>query len=452
MLRRTLLALCVCVAASAHASIFDIYGFNARALGMGGALTAPVDDWTATFYNPAAITRQKRVTFGAGFMLTVPELSVGRSVPICLDAPSACTALYGATWSDRDTVLPGTFSGVTLGWVIPFGGIFDNHLAFAFAVYLPTVNIVRAEALDPQTPQFYMYQNLPDQLVILASLAYEPLDWLSLGFGIQVLANVYGTASFDLDVVNGTLNRQDINVELRPKAAVTGGMHIEPMHGLRIGVTYRQAIGLEFGLPADIDVGEVAGLQLDVKGRVLYSPHQINTGVSWSFDRPKLTLSAEVDVALWSQAPDPSPRVAVDFKGKLLDAFGLQDAIDVATEAPPVELHFKDTVSPRIGVEWAPAEWVKLRGGYFYRPSPAPRASGPNSYLDNDVHGFAFGAAFIYDDPLGVHRKPVSLEIGNQFGWLPSRTVYKDNVNDPVGDLQHGGFTYSLGVSVNHSY
>lgn len=449
---RVLVLAALLAAPAARASIFDLYGFNARGISMGGALTPLADDYTATFYNPAAIVRTKQITFGAGFMLTVPSLSVGRSVAICLEGPSACGSTYGPAYSDRETVLPGPFSGVTLGWLFPFGGVLQNKLAFAFAAYLPVGNLIRAEGLDPQTPQFYMYQNLPDQLVILASLAWEPFDWLSVGLGMQVLANVFGDARFDLDIVNGTLERQDFTVELRPKAAAIAGIHVIPIPNLRIGLTYRQAIGLEFGLPADIDAGRVAGLGLDVAGNVLYTPHQINTGVSYTFEDARVTVSAEVDVALWSLAPDPSPRVEVDFGGDLLEAFGLEDAVDIATEAPPVELHFKDTVTPRVGVEWEPVYWFRLRGGYHFRPSPAPRATGSSSYLDNDVHAFSLGAAFIIDDPLGVHRNPVSIEIGNQLGWLPRRTVRKDNRSDPVGDLEHGGLTYSLGLSVNHAY
>jgi long-chain fatty acid transport protein len=437
---------------NAQASIFDIYGFNARGIAMGGAQTAEANDYTAAFYNPAAGVGPENIVWGGGFMMTAPFLSVTRSKPVCTGAQSICNALYGGRFSPLDTALPQVFSGFTLGWLFPFGGQLKNRLTMALAVYMPTINIIRAEGLDPQMPQFYMYQNLPDQLVILSSLAYKPVDWLSVGLGAQVLANVFGAATFDIDIVNGRFNEQNYKVELSPTAAAIAGLHITPTDALKIGLSYRQAIGLEFGLPAKIYASNAAKLLLQVGGSVLYTPHQFNAGVSYRFDDPALTVSVDLGVALWSQAPDPAPRVVVDFGGQLLDAFGLEDAIDIGTNTPPISLSFQDTLTPRVGVEWDAADWLKLRGGYYYRPSPAPRANGAYNYLDNDLHAFSMGAAFIVSDPFGVHPKPISLELTQQLGWLPRRTVYKDDPQDPIGDLSHGGFTYLLSLTVNHAY
>ena len=433
---RALLALCVLAAPlSASANIFDVYGMGARGIGMGGAQAAQANDYTATFYNPAALARSKRITFGGGFTFTSPELTVTR----------------GLAESDFEAVLPQSFSGFHLGWLFPLGGVFENKLATGIVFYVPSINLVRAESLDPQTPQFYMYQNLPDQLVILASLAYEPVEWLSFGVGVQVLADVFGEARFQVDLVNGTFEQYDVRVELIPNAAATAGLHIRPVGGLDIGGTYRQEHGLQFGLPAGIAAGDVIALGLDVGGSVLYTPHQINVGVSWKFDAIDLTVSAEVDYAMWSLAPDPSPSLGIDFGGGLLDAFGLDKALDIGTERPPIELNFRDTVTPRLGLEWTPLEWLAVWSGYYVRPTAAPRASGPFNYLDNDVHAVSLGAAFTFDDPF-VSGRPISIQIASQLGILPRRTVVKENRGDPVGDLEHGGFTMSVNVTVNHSF
>lgn len=458
MLKRLslLLPLCLLVVlllpGRARASIFDLYGMGARGLGMGGAMAPLAADYSGAFYNPGAITQRKQVTFGAAFMLTLPVLDVRRGVPVCLNGPAVCGGRHGGLYSDRETVVPDTFSGFTVGWVFPYGGVFENRLATAIALYVPTINLVRAEALDPQTPQFYMYQNLPDQLVLMGSIAYRPLDWFSFGVGFQILANVFGEASFGLDIANKLVRSSDITVELAPTAAAIAGLHFQPTPGLKIGVSYRQAIGLEFALPAFIDAEGLANLELQVEGSVLYQPHQFGLGVSYTWEAIGLTVSAQVDYAMWSLAPDPSPKVAVDFSGGLLEAFGLEDTIDVSSGSEPIELQFHDTVTPRIGVEWGPLTWLQLRAGYHYRPSPAPRSTGSSNYLDNDVHAFGFGAAFVIGDPLSDTGKPVSIEIGNQLGWLPRRTVVKDNPVDPVGNLEHGGFTYGLSITINHQY
>jgi long-subunit fatty acid transport protein len=445
-------AVLVCLSTPAHANIFDLYGFNARGIGLGGALVSLADDHTGTYYNPAALTQAQKIRFGAGFIMTKPVLHVNRMRPVCLDVVSVCESQFGSQYSTRESVLPQGFSGFTLGWVFPFGGFFENRLAFGFAVYLPSLNIVRAEALDPQTPHFYLYQNLPDQTVILASLAYRPWDWLSIGGGIQVLANVFGEASMDLHVLQGTFEKRDFEMSLIPKVAATAGVWLKPTDGLRIGFSYRQALDLTFGLPAPIGLGDTLALDLDIGGRVLYSPHQFGLGVSYELHNPDVIISAQVDYAMWSLAPDPSPRVAVDLSGTLVDGLGLGRALDISTENTSIRLGFRDTWTPRLGVEWTTTSWLQVRGGYFFRPSPAPAATGMTSYLDNSVHGFSGGVTFMFDDPFQVHPNPVHLALAGQVGWLPNQHVVKESTVGGVGDLEHGGLTYSLAVSITHTY
>ena len=451
---RALCAAIVSLAAvsPARASIYDIFGFNARGVGMGGAMTANADDYTGTFYNPAALTRRTTPVFGGGMLVTVPRLDVTRTLPVCLDGTQACGARYGTAWSDRDTVLPEPFVGFVLGWSIPLGGVFKYKLAIGVSLFVPSINLVRGEGLDPQTPQFYMYQNLHDQLVLLVAVAYRPLPWLSFGVGAQILADVHGRAAFTLDILNGTIGRQDLEVELAPKAAATAGLHFRPIPALEIGVSYRQELALEFRLPADFVLSSAASLRLGVDGTLLYTPHTISFGVSYHFEKQRLTLSLAADYALWSLAPDPTVRVSVDIQGELVRTLGLQDTLDISSESAGVDLRFRDTVSPRFGLEWGALPWLDLQLGYFYRPSPASRATGPNNHLDNDVHAFSFGTAFLVNDPFRKGDHPIRIGLSHQLGWLPNRTIHKASAQDPVGDLQHGGLTYALSLSVDYTY
>ncbi len=253
-------------------------------------------------------------------------------------------------------------------------------------------------------------------------------------------------------MLNGVFDHSELTVELLPSAAATAGLHFEPLEGLLIGISYRQEHGLRFGLPADITAVDALRLGLDVAGSVLYTPHHINTGVAYTFDEIGLTASVEVGVALWSLAPDPSPSVGIDLGGGLIDAFGLSDALDIGTDLPPIDLSFRDTITPRIGLEWAALDWFTAQLGYYYRPTPAPRATGPFNYLDNDVHGISAGTTFTFIDPFSDERRPIHVQLGASVGILPNRTVIKTSPDDPVGDLQHGGHTLSLNLTVNHSF
>ncbi|MCA9520525.1 MAG: hypothetical protein KC609_06115, partial [Myxococcales bacterium] len=106
--------------------MFDIYGFDPRGMAMGGAMTAAVNDYSATYYNPGALTVPKRIILSLGFTSSFPKLRINRSVAN----------------PDFPSITPGFFSGITLGVLFPIGGPIKNKLAFGFSLYFPTNKIV----------------------------------------------------------------------------------------------------------------------------------------------------------------------------------------------------------------------------------------------------------------------------------------------------------------------
>ncbi len=113
--------LLLALATYAHASVFDTYGFGARATAMANAHAAASDDYTAVYYNPAALTVRKSPHVGTGLVLVVPELSIDRDA----DDPSA-----------PDSELPSTNMGVNLGVLFPLGGLIQNRFALGVGLYM----------------------------------------------------------------------------------------------------------------------------------------------------------------------------------------------------------------------------------------------------------------------------------------------------------------------------
>ena len=71
-------ATCLAADEGAHAAEFLSHGVGARALGMGGAFVAVADDATATYWNPAGLTKVKKHSFSAMYSDTLaPETEVG---------------------------------------------------------------------------------------------------------------------------------------------------------------------------------------------------------------------------------------------------------------------------------------------------------------------------------------------------------------------------------------
>jgi hypothetical protein len=126
-------------APSADASTFHVFGYTGRSIGMGGALTAGAGDFTALFYNPAALTLDPRINLGVGVTVLVPDLYVDRE---------------GAGPPAVASSLPEVNSGIQLGWRYPLGGVFEKKVALGLGVYLPIARIIHVQGVDPARPQW----------------------------------------------------------------------------------------------------------------------------------------------------------------------------------------------------------------------------------------------------------------------------------------------------------
>lgn len=428
--------LALAAAPDAGANVYETYGFDPRATARGGAAAAAADDYTAIFYNPAALAVPKQVKMGLGLSVTVPDLYVDRGrpdaeIPTVLREP-------GTSWS--------------LGWMYPLGGVFHDRVAVAVSLTVPSGEVARVQGFDPRAPQFYMYQNLSDKLLFHAALAWEPFDGVSIGVGAQALSDLTGRAGLELDLVDRRFDRREFSVELEPTLSPLAGLHVRPSPGLSLGLTWRSRNDLSFRLPVHVTEGDLLTLDLEVSQTVLFTPTSWTFGLAYDLPDLDVAMSVDATYAFWSEAPDPSPRIVGDVGGKLLAGLGLEEAIDLSQGTTPAALGFVDTVTPRVGFEWTVRPWLQLRTGYAYRPTPVPRQTGTTAYLDNDAHLVSAGAGFTFMDPLRVHVHPVSVDASVQASLLPRRTVLRAGPSDPIGDLSHGGVVWSFGLAIRHAY
>lgn len=455
----------LCLPASAFASVFEMFGAGPRAVSMAGAMTAAANGGEAAFHNPAMLSSARIAGAWFGIDTTHNALDVQLSRPSCTDDYLACRAQHINGFAFRKPQLPKDSSGLAMGWHYPIGGFFRNRVALGASLALPIGRLIRISGPDPQTPNFSQYEGMPDRIAFLFAASARVTDWWWVGIGTQVLAVLNARIALGLDAPNNTMDHASIAIGLEPRARLTAGTTLHPMPDLWLALSYRQRLSLNYQIPTSVAIGKPVDIEIGLGHETLFSPDSLHFGLAWRTPDKKLLLSGDMTLAMWSQTPDPTPQVKLDVGGSTVRAMGMGSALDVGTQTAPLDLHYVNTWTPALGVEYHATPLVTVRSGYLFRPSPAPRATGPTNYLDNDAHGIGAGLGFVFgrfsdevQERLGdgdqgtAAPAPFHVDIGAQVLLLVRRTVYKTDPNDPVGDLTHGGSVWHIGTVFGGSF
>lgn len=422
------IALLVALAAPAQASVFDTYGFGARAAGMGNAHAAAGQDYSGVFYNPATLTVRRRPHVGVGIDLIMPRLSIDAEARENNAPPPQ---------------EPQTNVGVHLGLLFPLGGLIDNRFALGAGVYLPTIQVTRVESFDPVTPHFYRYGALPDKINVALGAAFELHRTVSIGLGYQYLGTLTGNAEVDLDLLTQRFTRKDVDVDIQGRGGLTAGLLVRPSDAWRIGLSYRSDLSIDYALDVKINLTGIGALAVDIAGTALYTPEQVTLGVAHLAG--DFTLTADLVWSRWSLAPDPSPRFDVTLDGA---AIGLGE---IVADTDPIDLAAEDTLEPRIGIEWAAQPNLDLRIGYGLRPTPLPSQTGFTNYVDSDAHVIGLGVGYSLPDPLEIRQSPVTFELTAQLTLLEERQHAK--ADDRVWQsYAAGGAIWHLAFTSRHDF
>jgi hypothetical protein len=405
---------------------------------MAGAHTALAVDFSGVHYNPGSLTEIPVSGFGFTGSWVVPDLEISFDRPErasrALSPEEAPGVAFGAQFLVGESGVPGRV-GLGLG------------------IHVPTGSLLSGQALDPETPHWYLHQSLPRRIVAALGLGWAPWDWLSVGASVQILAGLAGRLEYELDIVAGRFVEKSVVFDIEPKSAPTFGLEIRPLEGLRLGATFRSSIDAEVDLPVDLEVTGLATLLVTTQFRIQYMPAEIAAGASYRVPELGTVVTADLVHARWSGAPDPSVRSAVDAGGGLLEGTGLDGAFDAPApgQSRALELGFRDVLSFAVGLE-QPVGPAWLRAGYGLHPTPAPRQTSGANHVDGTRHVLAVGGGVRFDDPTGALESPIVVDASLAASWLPERRHEKIAADDPIGSYTAGGALWSLGVGFRYEF
>jgi hypothetical protein len=420
----------------AVADTASFLGLSSRASSMSGAMTAISDDYTAAYYNPSGfnfvLKKDEWLQVGIGAMYVMPDLKVSDS--------------SGKVKNDDENV-----KAITAGLVMDLGRL-ENHMkGFMFGVscFVPTQAILDIDIPETAKDYFFpVYNDVAKGLGIYAGLSKNIGEKFSVGIGANVLLRLTDTDThitlkvdadkivqditdikkliedLQIDVSDSANVRAAANRELVLNLAPIIGLTYKPYEWLNLGFSFRDTISADstgyqylYILPVDkngnVDktlADKLPVIKVDLAHNSFFSPREYTLGVG--LKGSIITASFDLTYSEWS-----------GYKGPHLE-----------TSEP----EFKDTINPKLGLEFSAGQKVKLRAGYMYRPTPVPSQTGVYNYLDGDTHIISTGVGYSFSDSV--------IDVHVQYHYMPDSQVTKDGSGLVV---KYGGSLWNTGVTWN---
>lgn len=377
-LTRILVLLAAVVPTAAFSAGFGIYEQGAAMMGRAGAATAAVNDASAVFYNPAALTR----------LQTASELSLGGSLLLTRTDFEGELPFPGPGVDEE--MEPGTF-GLPMAY---FAHRFENGAAVGFGLNTPF-----GLGVAWKDPEQFTGRHIVTEVELQTLMGNVVAAWpLGNGFSVAGGASVIGGRVLlenrrRAPAAFGGVNVAKVRLESDWGTAVAWNLALawasDPADW-GAGLTWRSGADLDLegdadftqiltGIPA-LDAGVAATLPPDQGVRTtVHLPGIGAAGVAWASE--EWVIGSSLVFTQWSDFTD----IPLDFDVDSLDTRIVED--------------YEDTWAIRLGAERR-FERLSWRLGYYYETAAAPSESVSPILPDTDRHGVTIGAGF----PLGRVR------------------------------------------------
>lgn len=335
-MKRLLFAVVLLAVGTSQAAGISITTHSARATGMGTAVTAHLDDATTMAYNPAGLAQIHGLEVFLGDTPIYPDVKF---------TPQGSTTSQSTDF----TVAPPPHLYIAYPFLERFAAGVGFYVPFGNRIHWPDDFVGRFVATKSDLSVFN----------INPTVAWAPLDWVRVGVGAQI---IYSTVDLrrrlaiplPTGVAEGgvklTANDWDLSYDV--------GIQVEPVKDfLYVGASYRHKYTLDF------NDGDAEFSDIPAPAQPLFP----NQGVAAKATMPNtLTLGIAV-------RPMPNLRVGFDaawFNWSRLDELNIRFDNPAFNSTVPLDWHNRWNF--HLGAEWGLSEFLTLRGGLGYDPTPVP--------------------------------------------------------------------------------
>jgi long-chain fatty acid transport protein len=378
------------LAAPAHASPLELFGFGGRSPALAATGAATTTDFDAVYLNPAGLgdVRGKRLAVGTLF---------------------GTFALDGVNRAVDDAV------GIEIGGALalPLGGWLKDRLGIGIGLYVPTNDLNRARTPTPGTPFYAVLEDRSEVVGAQFAIGLRLSERWSVGGGFLALATLKGLLNVQPDAAGrfATTSEEQIVLSYAPVL----GVRWRTSDALSLAATLHFSSESPYNIFITNHIGDVLPVTLPeirIGGVAQYDPLIAVVEAAWR-PVPAVLLVGAAAYEHWGAYPAPTENV-----------------LESAGPAPSPGFH--DTVVPRLAVELSGPERLAFRAGYQLVPTPAPDGS---SFIDDTRHVFSLG--------VGLDAAPLHVDAFAQAHLLVGRT---DGAVSSGGHVLVGGMM--LGVDL----
>lgn len=389
---------------SASASMGNIgtsYGVMPIDVATAQALSMFNDQVSATYYNPAALTRDDRGELTSGILHAEQELRSAN--------PNASGDVVSKSPSQH--VLIGMKTN--LGSLTRFGH--PIYLGFIAGVEKYGKEMLAFDSRTSDSGQFM--QNGKEPLFLNVGGA-TPI-WRGISVGVSARITLDAAANLDaVSTLGGETSRERLAVNAEPQVKTILGTTIDLgstfcpnnncfLQGWETAFTYRTKSSASTTVDSGIIVTQTIpdpGLSLAVSTIDSFQPETFAFGAQYKGENWR--IGGSIEQQNWSELSN-------EFEG---DTIKNQSTIPAADR-----IQFDDTLIPRLGAEYDINKNFSIRGGVAYEESPLKTTRNPEiNYLDADKIIVGMGVSATYDRTRWLAH-PVRLDLGYQYQKLQER-------------------------------
>ncbi|MBE0484733.1 alkane uptake protein AupA [Marinobacter sp.] len=377
------------------------YGVMPSDIASAQALSMFNTQVSATYYNPAYLTKDPRGELTAGLLHAEQELrasSPTRDGDVVSNSPSQHVLIGMKT---------------NLGSLTRFGH--PLYLGFVAGVEKYGKEMLAFESETSEDGQFLQYGREP----LFLNIGGATRIWRGIDAGVAARITLQAEASLDArSTLGGETSQERLGVSAKPSIKGIGSVNVDLgeticperaciVSGFETALAYRARSNTKTTVDANVVVPQVIpepGLPLAVSTIDSFQPEIIAFGLHYQGDGWR--IGASLEHQKWSE---------------LEDAFAKDTIKNQSGVSEGLRMSFDDILVPRIGGEYQLTRAFAVTAGIAYEESPLRTTQNPEvNYFDNDKIVIGLGVSAEYERTR-LFAYPVRFDLGYQYQQLQKR-------------------------------